>query len=513
MGWGHETTKVVFELCLYVVGPLYGLWAAWNCRDPRFGRIPAFLFGAGFFWLPLLLAASCKTQQHEGTPSEQPPNILLVLVDDLGWSDIGCYGNEAVDTPRIDAFAAEGMRFTDAYAAAPVCSPTRASIMTGLAPARLHITNHMPDHEGFWPDDPTLLPAECRDRLPLEQVTLAELLKDAGYRTAFMGKWHLAPQHTDDEEDYYPDRQGFDLNLGGNGWGGPGRSFFAPYSFPNLVSEKDGEYLPYRIGREAVDYIRDHAESGTEQPFFLALWHYTVHWPMDSPADLLAKYEAKGVQPGIVDPRYAGMTEALDQVFGRVLDALEEHGLAEDTLVVFTSDNGALDSVADNRPLSHAKGYLYEGGIRVPAMVRWPGRVQEGTVNGTPVISTDLFPTLLAAAGRDLPKGYPGDGVDLTPVLTDRNELDRGPLYFHYPNYAWHRSNRLGGAIRSGPYKLIERFDDGSLELFDLSRDLGEEHDLAAARPELARELQAQLADWRTRVGAAMPTPVVDSGR
>lgn len=448
--------------------------------------------------LAFLFLAACQSAGGD----EARPNIVLVLVDDLGWSDVGCYGNKAVDTPRIDAFAAQGLRFTDAYAAAPVCSPTRASIMTGLAPARLRITNHMPDHDGFLPNDPVLLPAECRDRLALEHVTLAEHLSAAGYRTAFMGKWHLAPQRTEGQEDFYPDRQGFDINLGGNGWGSPGRSFFAPYKFPGLESEEEGEYLPYRIGREAVSYI---GEQNSEQPFFLALWHYTVHWPMDSPSDLLAKYQAMGEQPGIEDARYAGMTEALDQVFGQVLDALEANGLADNTLVVFTSDNGALDSVADNRPLRRAKGYLYEGGIRVPTIVRWPGHTSAGSVSAEPVISTDLFPTLLSAAGVAAPDTYPGDGVDLTPVYAGEAQAERA-LFFHYPNYAWHRSNRLGGAIRRGNLKLIERFDDGSVELFDLSADLGEQHDLAEEQPERAASLQRELAAWRAQVGAAMPT-------
>jgi len=440
------------------------------------------------------------------------PNIVLVLVDDLGWSDIGCYGNPAVDTPRIDQFCAESMKFTNAYAAAPVCSPTRASIMTGLAPARVRITNHMPDSERFQPDDPKLLSAECRDRLPLDHVTIAEHLASSGYRTAFMGKWHLAPQGTDDKEDFYPDRQGFELNLGGNGQGGPGRSFFAPYEFPNLVSKTDDEYLPYRIGEEAEAYIRGHARRETDEPFFLALWHYTVHWPMDSPVDLLEKYESKGVQPGIEDPRYAGMTEALDRVFGGVMDALEESGLADNTLVLFSSDNGALDSVADNRPLRAAKGFLYEGGIRVPTMVRWPGHVEPKSVSETPIISTDFFATLLDAAGVPLPASYPGDGESLLPVLTGAGELTRDALFFHYPNYAWHRSNRLGGAIRVGDYKLIERFDDGSVELYNVSADIGEETNLAQAKPLLATQLQTRLAEWRKDVDAAMPTRVDGAG-
>ncbi len=460
--------------------------------------------------LPLVLlatlgcAGTAPTPDDGGDPAARP-NILVVLVDDLGWSDLGCYGNAAVDTPRIDAFAAEGMRFTDAYAAAPVCSPTRASIMTGKAPARLRITNHLPDQERFTPDDPVVLSAECADRLPLEEVTVAELLKDGGYRTAFMGKWHLAPQRGDDMSDWYPDHQGFELNLGGNGWGGPGRSFFAPYEFPNLKSKTDDEYLPYRIGEEAVGWLRDHAASGSEQPFFLALWHYTVHWPMDAPAELVAKYEARGKQRGLEDPRYAAMTEALDQIFGSVLDALEETGLADNTIVVFTSDNGALDSVADLYPLRESKGYLYEGGIRVPMMVRWPGRVAAGVTEDEPVVSTDLFATALDAARVPLPDTYPGDGESLLPVLTGSGDLHRDALFFHYPNYAFHRANRLGSAVRVGDHKLIEYFDDGSVELYDLAHDLGEQRDLAGEQPERAAAMRARLAAWRDEVDAALP--------
>ena len=452
---------------------------------------------------PALLLLACAGAPPASTTAPRP-NVVLVLVDDLGWWDLACYGNPAVETPRIDAFGAAAVRFTDAYAAAPVCSPTRAAIMTGQSPARLHITNHAPDQGRFTPDDPVLLPAPMHDRLALEHVTLAEHLRAAGYDTAFMGKWHLAPQRVPDAADWFPDRQGFDLNLGGDGMGGPGR-FFAPYSFPNLESKAEGEYLPYRIGDEAEAYLRAHAASDSEDPFFLALWHYTVHWPMDAPADLLAKYEARGTQAGIKDVRYAAMTEALDRVFGQVLDTLAETGLADDTLVLFTSDNGALISVADCRPLRQGKGYLYEAGIRVPTMVRWPGVTTPGAVASQPVVSTDLFPTILAACGVPLPAGYPGDGADLGPLLRG-GQLEPRALCFHYPNYAFHRSNRLGGAIRRDRWKLIENFDDGSAELFDLSSDIGEQHDLAAAEPELVSELLGQLRAWRGRVGAAMPT-------
>ncbi|MGB0332919.1 MAG: sulfatase [Planctomycetota bacterium] len=451
--------------------------------------------------LLLLLLAACAPPLEPEAPARQP-NVVLVLVDDLGYFDLGCYGNPAVRTPRIDGFSREAVRFTDGYAAAPVCSPTRASIMTGKSPARVRITNHAPDHEGFWPDDPVLEPAPMLDRLPLEEVTLAEHLSAAGYDTAFMGKWHLAPQRVADAREWYPDRQGFDVNVGGNGAGGPGR-FFAPYRFPNLESREEGEYLPSRLGEEAVAFLEGQAEG--EGPFFLALWHYAVHWPIEAPAELVQEYEARGVQPGVKMPEYAAMTEALDQVFGRVLDALERTGLADDTLVVFTSDNGALLSVADLGPLRKAKGYLYEGGIRVPFMVRWPGVTEAGRVDATPILSTDLFPTILTACGVPLPADYCGDGVDLGPLLAG-GALDREAIHFHYPNYAWHRSNRLGGAIRAGRHKLIERFDDGSVELYDLEDDLGEQRDLAPEQPELAEDLRRQLAAWREHVDAAMPT-------
>ncbi len=451
--------------------------------------------------IPLLLALSACAAAPDLAPQTERPNVVLVLVDDLGAFDVGCYGNPAVRTPRIDGFSREAVRFTDGYAAAPVCSPTRASIMTGKAPARIRITNHTPDQERFWPEDPILEPAPMLDRLPLEEVTLAEHLSQAGYHTAFMGKWHLAPQRVEDADQWFPDRQGFDVNLGGNGAGGPGR-FFAPYRFPNLESRADGEYLPYRIGEEAVAFLEDQAQA--EEPFFLALWHYTVHWPIEAPEELVEDYEARGVQAGVKMPEYAAMTEALDQVFGRVLDALERTGQAEDTVVIFTSDNGALLSVADLGPLRKAKGYLYEGGLRVPFMVRWPGVTEPGRVDSTPVVSTDLFPTILAACGVAVPQDYCGDGADLGGLLAGE-PLDRAALHFHYPNYAWHRSNRLGGAIRAGQYKLIERFDDGSVELYDLEQDLGEETDLAAQEPELAEELRGQLEAWRQHVDAAMP--------
>jgi arylsulfatase A-like enzyme len=268
---------------------------------------------------------------HFCRAAPERPNVVFVLIDDLGWMDLRCQGNKAVQTPRIDRLAKEGMRFTDAYAAAPVCSPTRAAILTGQAPARLQITNHIPDRESFLPDNPKLLPAPMRDHLPLEADTIAERFQAAGYATAFMGKWHLSGPR-EGLPQFEPDKQGFDLNVGGCGFGGPS-TFFDPYRIPHLPSRKPGEYLPDRLADEAITFITDHRQ----EPFMLFLWNYTVHWPMEAPQPLLDKY-AGHQGPGLNDPRYGAMIEGMDMAIGRVLDAVDRLGLRENTLVIFTSD-------------------------------------------------------------------------------------------------------------------------------------------------------------------------------
>lgn len=430
------------------------------------------------------------------------PNIVFILIDDLGWMDLRVQGNQAVHTPNIDKLAGEGMRFTNAYAAAPVCSPTRAAILTGQSPARLAYTNHAPDRKSFIPDDPVLLPASMHEHLPAEKVTLAERLKAEGYATAFMGKWHLSGGG-DGKPEYEPTAQGFDINIGGCGFGGP-PTFFDPYRIPHLPPRKEGEYLPDRLADEAISFMGERAKDA--QPFFLCLWNYTVHWPMEAPKALLEKYaDHKG--PGLNDSRYGAMIEAMDAATGKVVASLDKLGLREDTLVVFTSDNGGYGGVADNRPLRDAKGDLYEGGIRVPLIVRWPGVVKAESVQDTPVVSMDFFPTLLDAAGVKLPTTESDelDGTNLMPILRGTAPLESRALYFHYPNYAWHRSNRLGGAIREGRWKMIERFDTGQLELFDLEADISEKTDIASSKPELARKLAGELRAWRQKVNARMP--------
>jgi arylsulfatase A len=429
------------------------------------------------------------------------PNLVLIMIDDLGWSDLHCQGNERLDTPTLDRLASQGMRFTDAYAAAPVCSPTRAALLTGQAPARLRLTNHISNRD-FVPKGAKLLPAETLKHLPLEKVTLAERLKEAGYATAFLGKWHLAGTPRANGlglQQFYPEHQGFDLNVGGCAHGGP-PSYFDPYHIHTLPDRKAGEYLPDRLAQEAIQFIR--TRSG--QPFFLALWTYTVHWPMQAPEALIKKYE-KRLGYGLKDARYGAMIEAMDRAVATVLKEIDDRNLTRDTLVIFTSDNGGFTGVADNRPLRSGKGFLYEGGLRVPLIVRWPGVVKPGTVCHTPVVSMDLFATLLEAAHLKPTPGTPLDGESLMPLLKQTGPLERKALYFHYPNYAWHSQNRLGGVIREGKYKLIERYGDGALELYDLEKDLGEKRNLAARMPEKAAELQKKLRDWLHRTGAAMP--------
>jgi arylsulfatase A-like enzyme len=427
------------------------------------------------------------------------PNILFVLIDDLGWMDLRCQGNLYLDTPNIDRFASQGMRFTDAYAPAPVCSPTRAAILTGQSPARLQLTNHLPEQARFTPAKSKLLPAEMGDHLPLEQVTIAERLKnDAGYATAFIGKWHL---YVGNDSQYNPLAQGFDVNLGGCSLGGP-PTYFDPYGIGFLPDRKKGEYLPDRLADEAIFFMKQQHAPG--KSFYAALFHYTVHWPMEAPEQLVAKYKDRPLV-GYRDSRYAAMIEAMDAAFGRVMVALDETGLADNTLVVFASDNGVYGGVGDCRPLRGDKGHLYEGGIRVPLIVRWPGKVKAGSVSGEPVSLTDFFPTLLDVAGLKASSGVAADGESLVPLLRGEDRPQREALFWHCPNFAFHSENRLGSAIRMGDHKLIRFFDDDSVELYNLKDDISEAHNLAAAKPELAAAMRQRLEAWLKDSGAKLP--------
>ena len=459
------------------------------CRKKRFRERRKSLLAACAVLLALQSHAAVK------------PNILFILIDDMGWMDLGCQGNPHVKTPHIDRFATEGVRFTDAYAPAPVCSPTRAALMTGHSPARLHLTNHLPHQDRFTPPDSKLLPAGMRDHLPLEYTTIAERLRDeAGYATAFIGKWHL---YKGREEKFAAQFQGFDINIGGCSYGGP-PTFFDPYRIPFLSDRKKGEYLPDRLADETISFMRKQVQ--VKKPFYVALWNYTVHWPMEAPAEFVAKWANKP-KVGYNHKIYPAMLETMDLAIARVLAELERLKIEEETFVVFTSDNGPFGGVGDARPLRGDKGHLYEGGIRVPLIVRWPGKVAAGTVREDPVILTDFYPTLLEVAGLKTRKHYPGDGESLLPLLTDKGDLERDAIFWHYPNFAFHRDNRLGSAIRMGDYKLIEFFDRNEVELYNLREDLGEKKNLAGVDAGRVQEMRKRLSRWREKSGARMPRP------
>ena len=434
-------------------------------------------------------------------PGAPQPNIVVIMADDLGWRDLHGYGNAQVDTPHLDQLAKEGMKFTQAYAAAPVCTPTRAAMMTGQSPARLGITNHAPGNpDGFALPGSSLQEPQTERFLSLSYITIAERLRAANYSTAHIGKWHLshiqkANKTGVTEPDLRPEHQGFLLNMGGCQLGGP-PSYFSPYRIPALKDGPPGEYLPERLADEAIQFIREHRDG----PFFLNWWPYCVHYPMQAKDALIAKYRQR---KSIKDPVYAAMIEAMDAAIGRFLKALDEAGLRENTLILFTSDNGGYNG--DNKPLRGLKGMLYEGGIRVPWIVRWPGKVKPGTVNDTPVISTDCYPTLLEAAGLPATPDQPLDGQSLMPVLKESGDLGRDTLFFHYPNYAFHKLNRLGSALREGDFKLIHYDDTGELELYDLGKDIGETRNLASRSPELVQRLAAKLGAWLRDTGARLP--------
>ena len=443
-------------------------------------------------WLCTLGIALCAAPQ---------PNIVVIMADDLGWRDLHCYGNEQIDTPFLDQLAAEGMRFTDAYAAAPVCSPTRAAMMTGLAPARLRLTNHAPGNpDGFALPGSDLQEPETVRHLALSYTTIAERLSAAGYATGHVGKWHLSyvnPRGSEqlDQRELYPEKQGFDVNIGGNSSGGP-PSYFSPYRNSTLKDGAAGEYLPSRLADEAMNFVR----GNRGRPFFLNWWPYSVHYPMQAPAELIAKYRQR---QEVKDPVYAAMIEGMDAAIGRFLKQLDEAGLRDNTLILFKSDNGGYSG--DNRPRRGFKGTLYEGGLRVPWIVRWPGRVPAGSICATPVISTDCHPTLLEAAGLQPAPGSTLDGRSLIPLFEQKPGFDRDAIFFHYPNYAFHKKNRLGSAMRAGDFKLITYYDNGELELYRLSSDIGEEVNLSQQHPEIVRQLKDKLDAWLRQTDARLP--------
>jgi arylsulfatase A-like enzyme len=442
------------------------------------------------------------SQAAEPASSAGRLNVVLIVADDLGWADLGCYGSKYHRTPHLDRLAAEGLRFTDAYAACPVCSPTRAALMTGKYPARLNLTDWLPGRPDR-PDQKLLRPV-INQELPATETTLAAELKAAGYTTGHVGKWHLGGKGAG------PRERGFDVNIAGDQAGSP-RNYFAPFKgrdghfMPGLEHAPEGEYLTDRLTAEAEKFI----ESNRAKPFFLYLAHYAVHIPLRAKADMIARYRpGRAGQQG--NPIYAAMLESLDESVGRILKKLEQEKLTERTLVLFTSDNGGLcvlegpnTPATINAPLREGKGYLYEGGLRVPLLVRWPGVARPGSTNSAPVSSIDFFPTILDACGV---KSEPRvDGLSLVSSLRGGG-LKRKALYWHYPHYA-NQGGRPGGAVRADDYKLIEFDENGRRELYDLKKDLGENRNLIADQPDKARELAEKLAAWRNEVGARRMKP------
>ena len=457
------------------------------------------------FFLPLL------TRLHAAV---NRPNIIFILADDLGWADLGGYGSTFYETPNLDRLAKQGVRFTDAYAACSVCSPSRASILTGKYPARLQLTDWLPGR----PDGPEqmLNRPQIQQFLPLEEFTIAEALKAGGYQTAFIGKWHLG-----EAPEYWPEHQGFDLNIAGCGHGHP-PSYFSPYGFPNLTDGPRGEYLNERLTDEALKFI----ERAKDKPFFLYLPHYAVHTPLQAKTNLIEKYQAKAAKfatngPTFIrdngyrvrqiqnHPVYAAMVESLDESVGRILDQVTALGLEKNTVIIFTSDNGGLSTAegtpTSNLPLRGGKGWPYEGGVREPLLVKWPGVTQPGSVSHERIISTDYYPTLLEIAGLPARPRQHEDGISLVATLKGRTLPER-PLFWHYPHYS-NQGGSPNGAVRLGDFKLIEWYEDMRVELYNLKDDIGEQHDLAAARPEKAAALRALLHDWRKEIKAQMPTP------
>ncbi len=407
------------------------------------------------------------------------PNILLINADDLGINDLGVYGRKDQRTPNLDRLAAEGMRFTTAYCAQPICSPSRAALMTGKTPARLHLTTFLPGR----PDTPAqkVLHPKIRMELPLEEKTIAEALKEAGYATAAIGKWHLGGKA------FGPDAQGFDRVHAGT-----------PNTTPSATEGGKGEY---DLTAAAEAFVTENRE----RPFFLYLAHNNPHIALAAKPDWIEKHKDAW------HPLYAAVIETLDDSVGRLLRKIDDLGLRERTIVVFVSDNGGLHvpegrdhAATHNTPFRAGKGFLYEGGLRVPLIARWPGRIKAGAVTATPVVNTDLLPTLLELAGRKAPRGL--DGRSFAQLLRGQGALARRTLYWHFPHYT-NQGGRPAGAVRDGNWKLIEYYDDGALELFDLGRDVSETTNLASQQRARARALRGRLAAWRRLVGAQQNTP------
>lgn len=461
----------------------------------------------------LFASAAVANEPAEEGANSKLPNFVVFVVDDLGYMDVGANNPDCFyETPNIDGFAKSGMLFTDGYAANPVCSPTRYSLMTGKYPSRVAATNFFGGNRSG-----KFRPAQMNHKMPLDEITLAQMLKDKGYATFFAGKWHLGPT-----EEYFPLNRGFDVNIGGHKAGGPysGNKYFGPFKNPQMkVESKDGDHLPDRLARDTVAFI----EANKDKPFLAYLAFYSVHTPLIGRPDLVEKYKKKsmsvegpefgeeeqvlGDKPRKVrivqkHPVYSAMVEAMDQAIGKVLKQLDDSGVADNTIVFFTSDNGGLATSEGlptcNLPLRGGKGWVYEGGIREPWIVRYPGVTKAGTKSDQPISSIDLYPTIAVAAGIDVKHEI--DGIDLGPALKGES-LERDSLFWHYPHYS-NQGGFPGGAIRQGDFKLVERYEDGRVHLYNLKDDIGEKKDLAESNPEQTKKMRSRLHKWYKAVDA-----------
>lgn len=513
----------------------------------------------------LFSQSNLQKQNNEDVRRSSKPNIIFFLVDDLGWSDLGFEGSSFYETPNIDKFAHEGVSFSNSYAASHVCSPSRASILSGQYPARLHLTDWLPGRKNY--PFQKLANADIVQHLPYDILTLPEILKDNGYVTAIIGKWHLG------EDTLSTKRQGFDLHIPDYNKGWPNGTYFSPYNMKGLEGGPDGEYLTDRLTSEAIKYINENKE----KPFFLFMSHFAVHDPIEGRPDLVKKYQKKleGMAasdklPFILEPnpddsiqltrealnelldqpnykgfqlsphrtvkikqiqdnvQFAAMVESVDESFGRIISALDKLGVRDNTIIIFFSDNGGMSAAnyykpdrkiapksldkafsTSNLPLRGGKGWLYEGGIREPLVIQWSGtKLRKGTVCNTPVISTDFYPTILDLAGISPPTSMQLDGLSLAPVLKASNntgKLKSRALYWHFPQYSNHGQQSPGGAIRLGNYKLLEYYENYRVQLFDLKKDPGEQHDLSKEMPRKVKKLKKMLDDWRIDINANMP--------
>ncbi|MDZ8120035.1 sulfatase [Pontiella agarivorans] len=438
---------------------------------------------------------------HDASATDQP-NVLFFLVDDLGYSDIGCYGNTLHETPNVDRLAREGIRFTDAYAACAVCSPTRASIQTGQYPVRFGITDWIPGAR--MPNTP-VKEVFTERMLPVEAVTVADAFKGHGYRTAFVGKWHLNDKG---QKTGFPEEQGYEVNIGGYHKGSPPGGYFAPFKNPKISAKPNDHYLTDRLGDECIELLGQYSKD-RNIPFFLMLSFYTVHTPIQPKKELVRYYEkklAKHPSDPWKNPKYAAMVHSMDENVGRVLEALKSLGLDEDTIVVFFSDNGGVEELTSCYPLSGGKGLYHEGGIRVPLIIRKPGMVEAGAESAAIVSSNDLFPTLLDMAGLPLQPAAHKDGRSLKPIFENKPFEGHAALYWHFPHY--HGSGETPcSATRVGDYKFIRHYEDGKRELYNLKDDIGETNNLVNTMPEKAAELEAVLEQWLVEMHAVIPGP------